>query len=231
MLETILATGLFLASHIALAENPCRAWLIARCGQRLHVLLYSLLSIGLIWWLSDAVARAPVIALWPVIAVLQWLPLLVMPLALLLVVCGISQNNPTSIIVQQAAPAAMTRRDLRGILTITRNPVMWGLGLWALSHGLASNQAAEMLRFGCFAALALLGSIRIDRKTAAKWGAMDWADFAARSSNLPFRALLQGRIALDWRGIGWRRPLVTILLYLLLLSRHAAWFGVPALAG
>jgi uncharacterized membrane protein len=227
MHETFLAASLFLVSHVALAENPCRAWLIARCGQRVHTLLYSLLSLGLIWWLSAAVARARVIDLWPHIDALRWLPVLVMPLALFLVVCGISQNNPSSIFARQMAPAAMTRRDLRGILTITRNPVMWGLGLWALSHGLASNQAAELLRFAGFAALALLGTLRIDRKTAATWGEAEWTAFASRSSNLPFLAILQGRVQLDWRSIGWARPLVTLLLYALIVSQHQVWFGMP----
>jgi uncharacterized membrane protein len=85
-----------------------------------------------------------------------------------------------------------------------------------------------MLRFGSFAALAILGSYRIDQKVAAKWGAAAWSDFAARSSNLPFAAILQGRARLDWQTIGWMRPLGAIALYLLLLALHQQWFGLPA---
>jgi uncharacterized membrane protein len=228
MTEAILAIILFLASHIVLAENPCRAGLITILGQRAYVILYSLLSIGLIYWAGSAVERSPVVVVWAGSDALRLLPILTMPLALLLVVCGFTQNNPTSAVAGAVGSAALIRRDLRGILTVTRNPVMWGLGIWALSHALASNQLAEMLRFGSFAALAILGSYRIDQKVAAKWGAVAWSDFAARSSNLPFAAILQGRARLDWQTIGWMRPLAAIALYLLLLTVHQQWFGLPA---
>lgn len=229
MLEAVLAICLFLASHIVLAENPSRAGLIAVLGPRVYVIAYSLLSVALLYWAGSAVGRAPIILLWPQSDALRWVPVLVMPVALLLVVCGFTQNNPTSAVADAMGPAALTRRELRGILTITRNPVMWGLGLWALSHALASNQLAEMLRFGGFAILAILGSYRIDQKVAAKWGATAWRDFAGRSSNLPFAAILQGRALLDWKTIGWLRPLATIGFYLLLLIMHQQWFGLPAL--
>jgi len=61
-----------------------------------------------------------------------------------------------------------------------------------------------------------------------RWGATDWAVFAGQTSNLPLLAILQGRISMDWRTIGWVRPLIALLLYLLLLSWHQAWFGLPA---
>jgi len=228
MFNTLIALVAFLFSHVVLAENPGRAWSIALLGQRGHLLFYSLLSLALIWWLSAAVAAAPVIALWPHLDILHLLPVIVMPFALLLVVCGISQNNPSSIYVERLAPLALRRREPRGILTITRNPVMWGLGIWAGAHALASNQLAETFRFGGFAMLAILGSYRIDRKVAARWGATEWAVFASQTSNLPMLAILQGRISMDWRTIGWVRPLIALLLYLLLFSWHQAWFGLPA---
>jgi uncharacterized membrane protein len=228
MTEAVLAIALFLISHIVLAENPSRAGLIAILGQRGYVILYSLLSIVLIYWAGSAVERAPVVVLWGGSDILRLLPILVMPVALLLVVCGFTQNNPTSAVAGAVGAAGLMRRDLRGILTVTRNPVMWGLGLWAISHVLASNQVAEMLRFGSFAALAILGSYRIDQKVAVKWGAAAWSDFAARSSNLPFAAILQGRARLDWQTIGWMRPLAVIALYLMLLTLHRQWFGLPA---
>jgi len=231
MLIALIAIAVFLASHIVLAENPCRAWPIGHLGQRAHFVLYSGSSIALIWWASDAAAKAPVVELWPSIVLLQLAPILLMPIALFLVVCGISQNNPTSIVAERIAPAALLNRVPRGILTITRNPVMWGLGLWALSHVIAGNQLAEQLRFLAFAALAILGSYRIDRKTALKWGEPAWVTFAARTSNLPFAAIMQRRIKLDWRKIGWLRSALTALIYLLLLSQHEHWSGVPAYAG
>ncbi len=116
------------------------------------------------------------------------IPLLVMPLALLFLVCGFTQNNPTA----SLASGRLARREVTGILAVTRNPVMWGLGLWALAHLAVVAEVAEALRYAAFAALALLFLPRIEAKQRAKWGEAAWADFAARSSNVPFVAMVAG---------------------------------------
>ena len=226
MLHLLIAIGTFLATHIVLAENPVRGALVRVLGERPFAWWYGVIAILQLIWIGQAVDAAPVIVYWRPPDWMTAVPLLVMPLALLLLVCGFTQNNPTATL----AAGRLARREVTGILAITRNPVMWGLGLWSLAHLAVVAEAAEALRYASFAVLALLFLPRIESKQRAKWGAVAWADFTARSSNLPFAALVQGRARLDWREIGWRRIAAATALYLaLVLWLHPAIIGVPVL--
>ena len=224
MPHLILAIGVFLATHIVLAENPVRGALTRRLGERVFVLAYGAIAILQLVWIGRAVDAAPVVLYWQPPSWAVAIPLIVMPLALLLLVCGFTQNNPTA----SLASGRLARREVTGILAITRNPVMWGLGLWSLSHLAVVAEAAEALRYAAFAALALLFLPRIEAKQRTKWGAAAWADFTQRSSNVPFLAIAQGRARIDWREIGWARIAATAALYLaLILWLHPAVIGVP----
>ena len=127
------------------------------------------------------------------------------------------------------ASGRLARREVTGILAVTRNPVMWGLGLWSLAHLAVVAEVAEALRYAAFAALALLFVPRIEAKQRAKWGEVAWVDFAARSSNVPFVAMAQGRARLNWREIGGVRLTAAAALYVaIVLWLHPKIADVPA---
>jgi uncharacterized membrane protein len=221
----IIAIGVFLATHIALAENPVRGVLVRAAGERAFVWCYGAIAVLQLIWIGQAVEAAPALRYWEPPGWTAAIPLLVMPLALLLLVCGFTQNNPTA----SLASGRLARREVTGILAVTRNPVMWGLGLWSLAHLAVVAEVAEALRYAAFAALALLFLPRLEAKQRAKWGEAAWADFTARSSNVPFVAMAQGRARLMWREIGWVRLAVAAALYVaLLLWLHPKIAGVPA---
>ena len=225
MSYVVIAIGIFLATHIALAENPLRAVLVRALGERPFAWAYGIVAVLQLIWIGRAVEGAPVVRYWEPRAWTAVVPMLVMPLALLLVVCGFTQNNPTATL----AAGRLARREVTGILAVTRNPVMWGLGLWALAHLAVVAEAAEALRYAAFAALALLFLPRIEAKQRAKWGEAAWADFTARSSSIPFVAMAQGRAQLRWREIGPLRLVVTAALYIAIaLWLHPKIAGVPA---
>ena len=225
MAHLIIAIGVFLATHIVLAENPARGVLVRALGERPFAWSYGVIAVLQLIWIGQAVEGAPVVRYWEPPAWAAAIPLLVMPLALLLLVCGFTQNNPTA----SLASGRLARREVTGILAVTRNPVMWGLGLWSLAHLAVVAEVAEALRYAAFAALALLFLPRIEAKQRAKWGEAAWADFAARSSNVPFVAMVQGRARLNWREIGWVRLAATAALYVaILLWLHPRIAGVPA---
>jgi uncharacterized membrane protein len=220
----LIAIGVFLATHIVLAENPARGALVRILGERPFAWSYGAIAIVQLVWIGQAVEAAPVVRYWEPPTWSAAIPLLVMPLALLLLVCGFTQNNPTATL----AAGRLARREVTGVLAITRHPVMWGLGLWALSHLAVVAETAEALRYAALAALALLFLPRIEAKQRAKWGEVAWADFAARSSRIPFVAIFAGRARLDWRDIGWVRLAAVILLYgALVVWLHTAVLGVP----
>jgi uncharacterized membrane protein len=154
-----------------------------------------------------------------------WVPLLVMPFALLLLVCGVSTLNPTAV----GAPDTLDQTEpVRGILRVTRHPFMWGVALWALAHLVPNGDAAALVLFGTFALLALLGTLLIDHKFRARRGAQ-WQRFAAASSNVPFAAILAGRQHLVSGEIGWLRVGAALVLYVVLLAVHPWLFGLSAL--
>jgi uncharacterized membrane protein len=223
--DVILALGVFLATHVALAEKPARRILVRALGERPFAWGYGAIAILQLIRIGQAVDAAPVVRYWTPPAWAAAVPLLVMPFALLLLVCGFTQGNPTATL----AAGRLARREVTGILAVTRHPVMWGLGLWSLAHLIVVAELAEALRYAAFAALALLFLPRIEAKQRAKWGEAAWADFTARSSSVPFVAMVERRAHFAWREIGWWRMTATVLLYVaIVLWLHPRIAGVAA---
>ena len=110
----------------------------------------------------------------------------------------------------------------RGMIRITRHPIMWGVMLWAAAHILARGELASLIFFGGFFVLAALGTVLMD---ARKRNDPDFQRFAAVSSNIPFVAVLQGRNRIHWREIGWKRPLIGLLLFIAFFHLHPWLFG------
>jgi uncharacterized membrane protein len=110
----------------------------------------------------------------------------------------------------------------RGMIRITRHPIMWGIMLWALAHIAARGDVKSLVFFGAFLLVAAFGTLSLDQRKRAD---PNWPRFAAASSHLPFVAIAQGRNRLVWREIGWTRPLVAIVLFFVLLVLHPWLFG------
>jgi uncharacterized membrane protein len=222
VIALILAAAFLLGSHYGISSTPLRGWLIARLGERLYLLSYAVVSTGALVWLAVAYRRAPHVEWWPLTTWAAWVPLLVMPFALLLAVCGIGTLRPSAV----GAPGTLDRDEpVRGILRVTRHPFMWAVALWALAHLVPNGSAAEVVLFGTLALVALLGTRMIDRKFAARRPAA-WQLLMASSSNLPFAAILAGRQHLVLAEIGWGRAGIAALLYALVLIVHPWLFGV-----
>ena len=123
--EFTLALAAFLASHVIPAR--LRGPLVARFGRRAYVAGYSLLSLGLLYWLILAAGRAPFVEVWPQLPWMRWLVNLAMPLAILLAVAG----------------------GMRGLMA--------GFAVWAGAHLVANGELAHVILFGAMLAFALAG--------------------------------------------------------------------------
>ena len=143
-----------------------------------------------------------------------------MPVALLLLACGVMQPNPTAI--------GGGGGEARGMLRVTRHPVMWGIGLWALVHLAANGDLATVILFAAFAVLAFGGMASLDRKHASRDSA-GWPRLKATTSILPFQAILERRQ--QWRPdeIGWRPVAIAGGLYVVMLALHPWLIGVSPL--
>ena len=215
MSSLVLATAAFLASHFV-ASTPLRAALVRAIGEGPYRGLYSLVALATLGWMIWAYPNAPREPLWPG---LRLLPALLMPLAFILVVAGY-WRNPTMV----GADRLLKSDDpARGMIRITRHPLMWGLILWSGAHLLANGDLASVVFFGAFLLLALGGSLSIDHRKARS--NPDWPRFAAVTSHVPFVAIAQGRNRLDWREIGWLRPAIGLALYALFFALHPWLFG------
>ena len=105
----------------------------------------------------------------------------------------------------------------RGMIRITRHPIMWGIMLWAAAHIVARGDLKSLVFFGSLLALAAIGTLLMDARKKAN---PDWPRFAAVSSNVPFVAIAQGRNRIVWREIGWVRPAAGLAVFFLVLLVH-----------
>ncbi len=223
----LVVTGLtsvaFVVSHLGLASDPLRGRLVARLGEKGFQGLYGLVALVTLGAMIAAYSQASHhVYLWLPGPGLRHLPLLVMPLALILIAGGVLSPNPSAV----GMAGALDRSEpAQGVLRVTRHPVMWGVGLWAAIHIVVNGDLASLLFFGGLLLTALVGTWHLDRRMMASEGER-WQRFAAVTSFLPFAALLGGRQR--WVAAEWLRPALWGLgLFVLLLLLHPYLFGMP----
>jgi uncharacterized membrane protein len=225
ILELLAAAVLFVGSHFAASSTGLRDDLVRRLGERAYVGLYSVVAAVLfIWVIAAYLTVDDPIVLWWTPPALIIVPLVVMPLALLLVVGANTQRNPTAV-MQKGAVAV--DRPAPGVLAITRHPLMWGIGLWAIVHLINADDLASIIFFAAFAILSLYGTRLLDAKKQRTWPAEDWQRFTAVTSNIPFAAVFTSRNELRLAEIGWWRLMLAGLLYIVLVLLHGTLIGVP----
>jgi uncharacterized membrane protein len=223
-LSSLAAAALaFCGSHVLLSSTWMRGALREQLGERGFLALYSATGLITFAWLAVAYAHAPTVMLWATQRWMALVPVAVMPLASILLVAGYTTRNPTAVGMERSARAD---DPAPGIMRVTRHPVMWAIGLWALAHLVANGNLGAVIFFGVLAGLALGGTVLIDRKKRLALGG-DWRRFAQVTSNLPFAALFAGRTRFDWRGIGLLRLVAGLLLYAVIYLAHPILAGVP----
>ncbi len=226
-----LAFAFFLASHAVPARPPVRRALAGRIGERAYLIAYSLVSIIALGLLLAAAGRAPYVELWSVREWQMSVPQVVMPFVCLLIAFALAAANPLSF--GGAAPEAFDP-DHPGIAGVTRHPLLLALALWSLAHLVPNGDLAHVLVFGPSAAFALAGMLMIDRRKKRQWGEAEWSRLAARTSLLPFAALLNRRWRLDLRRLNGGvalRLIAAIILYAALVAAHEPLIGVAATPG
>jgi uncharacterized membrane protein len=224
--ELWLAAAVFILGHFGISSTPLRDVLVRRLGEQPYNGLFSLLAVAALAWLIVAYNAAPPGPwLWSAAAAGPYLAIVTLPVAVLLLVGGVSQPNPTATGGERHLDGA---RPARGALRITRHPVMWAVGLWALTHVVANGSLRDIVFFGSFAVLALAGTLFIDARHRARRGEA-FARFAEATSNLPFLAIATGRQSLvkAVRELGPIRLVVVVALYGALLHLHTWMFGAP----
>lgn len=223
MLLLILAAALFVGLHVGVSGARLRGLAVARLGEQGFQAAFSAATLGAMVLLVMAWRAAPTTPLWFAPGWLRLVLLAAMGPVFVLFVAAVARRNPTAV-AGGALPA-----DPQGIQRITRHPMLWSFALWAAAHMLGNGDTAALVFFGTFLATALAGMPSIDAKIAARDPA-GWQPFAARTSILPFAAILAGRNT--WpalREIGWLPPVAGILAWLGIAHLHPILFGAPIL--
>jgi uncharacterized membrane protein len=217
----------FLGIHIVPATR-LRREAVTRLGEGPYLGLFSLLSLISIWWWVSTFGRtAPDPVLWYYPAWWPWLKAVLLLFAFILAVGGLSSPNPSV----PRGGKLLERPDVgQGIFAVTRHPMMWGLGIWGVAHLVSQPNWRGFWFFGLFAITAIGGALLQDRRKAATYGA-GWQRFAAKTSFIPFLAVLQGRAKLSLGETGWWRIAVAVILWALMLHLHVRLFGVSPLPG
>lgn len=225
--EILIATGVFVGGHFLLSSGGPRGLLVGRIGETGFRGIYSVVALGSLVWMAIAYGRAPAMPLWDRAVWQTWVTVVLLLPTLVLLVGGVSAPNPTAM---GQGGGGLGRETARGILRITRNPVMWAIGLWALAHLPPNGDLASLVFFGGIAGLALAGSVVLDAKNARRRGEA-WTGFATATSNLPFAAVAAGRqdAGVAAAEFGLVRAVVALALFVALIWGHPWLFGVPAI--
>jgi len=230
MLMLWIAAAFFLAIHLFVAGSSLRGKIVGAIGEKAWLATFSIVSLVGIGWLAWSYNQAvlgPNHLYWATPLWALHLSPLVILLAALFVVIGVTTPNPTAVGAEALAEKPET---VKGMLRITRHPFLWGVALWALWHLLINGDQASIIFFGTFALLAILGTFSIDKKKRLKLGAA-WTGFASRTSNLPFAAIFAGRNQLKIGELGWWRIFLTLIIFAAAFYGHLWAFGVSPVPG
>ena len=209
--------------HAAVAGSGLRAVLVRRFGDKAYRGGFSLASLASLWCLVAEYRGAP---FRPVAAVpwpLGFVPLLVVPLALVFLVGAFTVPSPTAV----GGEKHLTDPEpARGLLRVTRHPFLWSVVLWSTAHLLVNFDVGSLLLFGSLGVTALRGSFDIDRKRRRS-NPIEFGRFEGMTSNIPFAALFARRNRLVVREV-WLPLVLGLALTVGSLVLHPHFFGASA---
>jgi uncharacterized membrane protein len=213
---------LFLASHLIISSSAVRPRLISAVGEQPYQGIYSLVAFATLGPLIYEFARhkhaGPL--LWALRAVppfreLAWLLMLT---ALIALAGSFITPTPGGI----GAPAGVI--EPRGLLKINRHPGLVGFSLFGIAHMLMNGRAGDVIFFGLFPALSIIGGMHQDRRKILELGDR-YRQFVAKTSFVPFAALIGGRVRWAGGDMPWAAIGVGVMLAVVIVALHPIIFG------
>lgn len=223
MTVLLLAALIWIGVHVGIAGTRVRDLVVARIGDGPFRGLFSVVSIVALVFLVRAWLDSPTESLWFTPNWLDWILVVAMLPAFLLLVASVSQPNPTMI-----GPPGIAARPPRGMTRVTRHPMLWSFAIWAAVHVIGTGDSASLVFFGTFLVTVLAGMRSLDAKLARR-DRLNWEVLAKTTSALPFAAIIEGRNHLVPREFGMFAPLLGVVGWVLMLLLHPLLFGVSPL--
>lgn len=212
----------FLASHLIISSSAVRSRLIGVVGEQPYRGIYSIVAFATLGPLIYEFARnkhaGPLLWYLRAVAPIRWLAWILMLAALILFVGSFITPNPAGI----GAPAGRT--EPRGLLKITRHPGLVGFVLFGIAHMMMNGWAGDVIFFGMFPALGIIGGIHQDQRKIGELGDR-YREFLAKTSFVPFAALLGGRIRWASGDMPWAAIGAGVVLTVGIVALHPTIFG------
>ncbi|MCX7338427.1 MAG: NnrU family protein [Alphaproteobacteria bacterium] len=227
MIWFFIALGVFLGSHLISSVPQCRSFFISLLGERVYLVFYSILSLVTLWWVFHTARNTSMdFILWPKVYWTYWVTNITMPLVCVLVSLGINTPNSLSILCKQRP---FDPGKPRGIVSITRHPILWALFLWSFSHIFPNGCLSLVIVFGIFALFSILGMKLVDLRLQKLLGQEHWETLSKNTSILPFCAVLRSRQGMNWQQDDLYSVIVGLGIYYLVLNLHEYIIGVNPL--
>lgn len=175
----VAANVAFVGTHFIMS-HPLRAPMVRALGAGGFQIAYTLVSFATLAWVYLAFVAAPPADL-PGSGEIGWIAATLVTWPAMVLLAGSLIGNPalpTPLAEQQA------RSEPKGVFRVTRHPMMWGIGLWALSHLVLFWSLRTMITAAAVGILALVGARLQDGKKAALMGDA-WAEWSRRTSYWP----------------------------------------------
>ena len=220
-------SSLFVATHLLISSQAVRPRLIELIGAQPYRGIYSLAALGtlipmiivfahhkhagaMFWFLRDS---APA-------RLLTWL---LMFAALIILTAGVIKPSPSSMV----APADSSAGGAHGVLKLTRHPAFVAFSLFGFAHMLMNGWAGDLIFFGAFPALGILGGRHQDRRKLRELGdrGENYRRFVESTSFFPGAALISRRQRWTMADMPWAAIGIGAAVGVVLVLFHPYLFG------
>ena len=177
---TLIAANIaFVGTHFAMS-HPLRAPMVKALGAGGFQGAYTVVSFATLAWVYFAFTAAPPADL-PGSGDAGWIAATIITLPAMILLAGSLVGNPA---LPTPMAEAQARAEPKGVMRVTRHPMMWGIGLWAASHIILFWSIRTMVTALAMGILALVGAKLQDAKKEALMGE-SWAEWERKTSYLP----------------------------------------------
>lgn len=214
LIELIAANVAFVGTHFAMS-HPLRAAMVKAFGALGFQLAYSLVSFATLGWVYFAFKAAPAGGLSGT-GDIGWAVATAITLPAMVLLAGSVAGNPALPTPQANAQA---RAEPKGVLAVTRHPMMWSFALWALSHIVIHYSWRTTITAAAMGILALVGAHLQDRKKRDLMGEA-WEEWESKTSYWPRWGALGKAGAFPWAA--------GLIVFVFFSWLHMPLGGVPA---
>ncbi|MGO9605008.1 MAG: NnrU family protein [Candidatus Binataceae bacterium] len=215
--------ALFIGSHLLISSSLVRPRLIAAVGDQRYRAIYSIVSFGTLIPLIVVFAHhkhsGPMLWYERNDGSIRGIVFVMMLIAFVFLVSGLVTPSPASM----GAPAGGVQPP-HGMLKVTRHPSFVGFVLFGLAHILVNAWVGDVIFFGTFPVLGVLGGWHQDARKLSQLG-KDYRAFMAVTSFFPGFALFSRRQQWESSDMPWMAIAVGAALTIIVVFVHPWLFG------